>query len=86
MLQTGSKRRRTKQQIADEKAAAEEEKLTIAAKLAQFDVLQQKVQHIEQHHADALVANDLIGQMLADGVMYKENDGSIFVQAGEVTK
>ena len=39
LLQAGSKRRRTQQQIADEKEEAEREKLHIQAKLAQYDAL-----------------------------------------------
>jgi uncharacterized protein YgbK (DUF1537 family) len=76
MLQSGSKRKRTKQQIADEKAAAEQEKLRIQAKLQQYDMLEQKIQHIEQHHSDALAANSLIGQMMADGTIYKDEHGN----------
>ena len=45
--------------------------------------MQQKLQQIEQHHAEAIAANDLIGRMVADGVVYKDNDGSFFVQAGD---
>ena len=47
LLQTESKRRRTKQQIKDEKEAELLKQQQIAAKLAQYDVLQHKVQMLE---------------------------------------
>ena len=47
LLQTGSKRRRTKQQIADEKAAQDQEELRKTAKLVQYDILEAKVREME---------------------------------------
>ena len=47
MLQAGSKRRRTKQQIEDEKQAELLKKQEDAAKVAQYDALQMKVQMME---------------------------------------
>ena len=46
-MKSGSKRRRTKQQIEDEKLAEIEKKQKIEAKLATYDVLQQKVHMME---------------------------------------
>ena len=57
--------------------------LTTKAKLAQYDVLEQKVGHMEETHANAVVAEDLINQMLADGVMYKNDDGTLMVMAAD---
>ncbi len=47
MLKTESKRRRTRQQIKDEKEAEILKEQQIAAKLGQYDTLQQKVQMME---------------------------------------
>ena len=52
------------------------EQQKIAAKLAQYDLLEQKVGHMEETHANAVVAEDLINQMIADGTMYANADGS----------
>ena len=47
LLQSGSKRRRTKQQIEDEKQAKLLKQQEDAAKVAQYDALQMKVQMME---------------------------------------
>ena len=69
LLQTGSKRRRTKQQIADEKAAKEKEELQMAAKLAQYDILEHKVREMEKNKSQGEAAVNLMSQFMNDGVV-----------------
>ena len=69
LLQTGSKRRRTKQQIADEKAAQEQEELRKAAKLAQYDILEAKVREMENSKSQGEAAMNLMSQFMNDGVV-----------------
>ena len=38
---------------------------------------------MQEYHADAAAADDLIGQMLADGVMYKNDDGTLMVMGAD---
>ena len=47
LLKVGNKRRRTKQEIADQLEAEEREKRASKAKIQQYDVLQAKVKMIE---------------------------------------
>ena len=51
----------------------------IEAKIQQFGILEQKVQHMEQVHANAVTAEDLINQMINDGTMHQADDGSFVV-------
>ena len=67
MLQTGSKRRRTKQQIKDEKEAAILKEQQDAAKVAQYDVLQQKMQMMEQDKHTGDAAANLLQQFVETG-------------------
>jgi hypothetical protein len=60
LLQKGSKRRRTKRQIEAEKEAAMQEEMQKQAKLAQFDVLQAKVQEMENVNVDGAAAISLL--------------------------
>ena len=54
-----------------------------AAKLAQYDVLESKVRQLEQYHAQARAADDLIGQMLEDGTLFKDEDGNLAVMGAD---
>ena len=47
LMKASSQRRRTKQQIREAKAEEEKKQAATAAKLAQYDVLQGKVQKME---------------------------------------
>ena len=60
LLSTGSKRKRTKQQIEDEKQANFLKEQQIAAKLENYEVLQQKVQMMEEEAESGKVATNLI--------------------------
>ena len=60
LLQVGSKRRRTKQQIKDEKEAEKLKEQKIAAKLANYDVLQTKVKMMENDKENGDAAANLM--------------------------
>ena len=49
------------------------------AKLAQYNALEAKVQHMEATHANAVAAEDLINQMIAAGAVQQDADGNIVV-------
>ena len=52
LLKVGSKRRRSKQQIKEEKLAALQKEQEIQAKLAQFDQMQAALQQSERERLD----------------------------------
>ena len=79
LLQAGSKRRRTKQQIADEKAIQEQEELRKAAKLAQYDLLEHKVREMEKNKSQGEAAVNLMSQFMEDGVVQQDEDGSFLI-------
>jgi hypothetical protein len=51
----------------------------VQAKLNQYDALEQKVQHMQATHANAVVAEGLINQMLAAGAIQQNADGDFVV-------
>ena len=67
MLQAGSKRRRTKAQIQEEKEAAFIKEQQVAAKLASYDALQQKVSMMEEQRANGNAAASLVQQFVEAG-------------------
>ena len=60
LLQAGSKRRRTKAQIEADKQAKLYEEQMIANKLANFDLLQDKVDELEQQKQEGQAASSLL--------------------------
>ena len=67
LLQVGSKRRRTKQQIADEFEASKRKEQKIAARMANYDVLEKKIDMMAQDVEKGKVATNLIEQFLDTG-------------------
>ena len=86
LLQAGSKRRRTKQQIADEKAIQEQEELRKAAKLAQYDILEAKVREMENSKSQGEAAMNLMSQFMNDGVVQQDEDGTFLIHDASGTK
>ena len=60
MLSTGSKRKRTKQQIEDEKQANFLKEQQIAAKLENYEVLQRQTEIMKEEQDAGKVASNLI--------------------------
>ena len=69
MLKISSKRRRTLKEIQAEKLAKEQETAQTAAKLAQFDQLQEQMEMLQREAETGKMANNLMGQFLDAGVI-----------------
>ena len=82
MLQAGSKRRRTKKQIEEEKQEEILKRQQIEAKVANFDALQAKVAMLEENQRQGQAAADLVKQFLDAGVVEQDEDGG-FAIAGD---
>ena len=80
LLQSGSKRRRTKAQIEAEKEEAMVKEQSIQAKLAQYDILQEKVRIMEQDHASGQMAASLMTQFIDSGAIQTDGQGNYKVQ------
>ena len=78
-MKPGSKRRRSKAQIADEKKAAEQKEQEIAAKLAQFDYMQAKMAEMQQSLDNANVMHARVLEMAALGELKEAPNGSFQV-------
>ena len=79
LMKPGSKRRRSKAQIADEKKAAEQKEQEIAAKLAQFDYMQAKMAEMQQSLDNANVMHARVLEMAALGELKEAPNGSFQV-------
>ena len=76
LLQVGSKRRRTKQQIADEFEASKRKEQKIAARMANYDVLEKKIDMMAQDVEKGKVATNLIEQFLDTGFVTTDDQGN----------
>ena len=70
-----SKRRRTKQEIKEEKTREELKQREIAEKMAAFEQLQAKYQKKEQELAELQNATKDIGKMFDQGLLKVDEDG-----------
>ena len=76
LLKVGNKRRRTKQEIADQLEAKEREKRASKAKIQQYDVLQAKVKMMEDSKGEGEAALDLLKQFVSTGFVTQDEDGN----------
>ena len=83
MLQTGSKRKRTKQQIEDEKQANFIKEQQIAAKLDNYEILQQKVQMMEQEAQSGKLAANLMTQLIHAGLIEQSAEDEFTVHGSQ---
>ena len=67
LLQSGSKRRRTKQEIEEEKEASFLKEQQVAAKLANYEAMKVKVQMMEDQKTTGDAAASLVQQFLDAG-------------------
>ena len=72
-----SKRRRTKQQIQDDKAAAQAKQAALEEKLGLIDRLQQELAEVQAQQQVDLNAKKVLGQMLDAGFLVKTRTVSI---------
>ena len=75
----GSKRRRSKQQIKEEKLAALQKEQEIQAKLAQFDQMQAALQQSEKERLDMTNKTEEVQKMLDNGLLKINPDGNISI-------
>ena len=73
-----SKRRRTKQQIADDKAAAQAKAEALEEKLGLIDRLQQELTHVQAQQQADENAKKVLGQMLDAGFLVQDESGEYF--------
>ena len=79
LLKAGSKRRRTKQQIEDEKAAEMLEEQRSKAKLMEYNTLQAQVKAMESEKSHGDAAIDLLKQFVATGFVVQDEEGKFVV-------
>ena len=82
MLQAGSKRRRTKKQIEEDRQEEILKRQQTEAKMANYDALQAKVAMLEENQRHGQAAADLVKQFLDAGVVQQDDDGG-FAVAGD---
>ena len=75
-MKASSKRRRTKQEIIEAKAAALAKEQAIQDKLKTIERLQQELAVVAAKQAEAVKAKDTIAEMLSAGFLMVSEDGS----------
>ena len=83
MLKVGSKRRRTKQQIADDKERADREKLDVEQKMAQYEALLAEKEKMEKLAKNNQGASDLLNGFIKEGSVWKDDAGNWVVTGAQ---
>ena len=73
-----SMRRRTKQQIQDDKAAAQAKQAALEEKLQLIDRLQQELAEVQAQQQVDQNAKKVLGQMLDAGFLVQDENGEYF--------
>ena len=76
-MKVGSKRRRTKQEILDQKSEALIKQQAIEEKLAKYDQLQQELQEAKQKAEANSNAREIVNEMLEQGYVEVNDDGQL---------
>ena len=76
-MKVGSKRRRTKQEIEDQKMEAIAKHQAIQDKLASYDQLKQELESFKQQAEENAEASEVIENMLLQGFVERDEDGGI---------
>jgi len=74
LLKENAKRRRSKQQIKDEKKAEEMKQREIARKLAEYDQFRPSIEETKELVAEKEHYRQLLGQFYADGVIKEDSN------------
>ena len=82
LLKVGAKRRRTKQEITDEKEEARVKEEAISSKMNQFATMQQEINNMKQQMAEASQLKGFFESMINDGKLVQDADGNIDVPPG----
>ena len=81
MLKAGTKRRRTKQQIKEEKARVLLEEVENNRKLAELAELQARVGMLAHPASQGKAASEILSQMISSGIAAQAEDSSVIVNA-----
>ena len=79
LLKVGSKRRRTKTEINDEKEEARIKEQQINHKMQQYDQLQQQLNEMQQHMGEADQLKGFFQDMISKGKLIRDDQGNIDV-------
>ena len=79
LLKAGTKRRRTKTEITNEKEEARIKEVAIQEKMAQFDQMQQRMNQLEAQCQEGEQLKGFFGDMINKGKLVREKDGTIDV-------
>ena len=77
MLKAAIKRRRTKREIADEKAMQEEEERKTKAKVSQFDAMAAELEAMRRKSESDGNASKILTDMLSNGQLKMDDDGQV---------
>ena len=80
MLKVGSKRRRTKQEVATDSQVQLDRENEIRTKFAQLDQLQQQMEQMQQQANDNRAAAVLMSDLVNAGVVKQKAENSFVVQ------
>ena len=75
-MKVGSKRRRTKQEILDQKQEAVVKQQAIEDKLANYEVMKQQLEEARQLAEENADASEVVQGMLEQGFVERADDGS----------
>lgn len=75
-MKVGSKRRRTKQEILDQKNEAVVKQQAIEDKLANYEVMKQQLEEARQLAEENAGASEVVQGMLEQGFVERADDGS----------
>ena len=81
MLKIGSKRRRTKKEIEDEKQEKLLKEQMVAEKMAQFEEMSKKIELLSKDNENNKAAAQILSDMLSKGDCIQQPDGSIVMSA-----
>ena len=76
-MKVGSKRRRTKQEIRDQKEESMVKQQAIEDKLAKFDQMKRELEQAKQIAEENAEASEIVQGMIDQGFVEKAEDGTI---------
>ena len=83
MLKVGAKRRRTKQEIDAQRLVAEQEKLDIQQKLAEFDAIKAERDQLSQRVENNGAAANILTSLISKRHVMQNADGTCYVPSAE---
>ena len=83
MLKVGSKRRRSKKQIAEEKEQAIRQEAATHQQLQELAALRAQVNHLQQEAVNGKAAASLISQMINAGHVQQDSESTIVLNVAD---